>query len=345
MKLSRFLIIALMAAGAALPSRAAQAKVTATIDSTVVEMGSLAHITVNVVDPSHSGTLVNLPKPTTDGEDFDVIDVKCDTTTGGYQYLITIQAYYPKMAAFEPFLYAIGSDTARSEVLALKVLPVSLDSMPVGEDSLPTINPMQSVVNPPRRWYDFIPDEAWWGLIALAICVAVACGIYMYRMYRKTGSILLRKPKPVDPYKLAMSQLNALRDRRLAEAGKEREYYTTLVDILRTYLQGRFQINAMEMSSTQILESLRNNPDTRDNRERISQILEIADFVKFAKVRPLPDDNIKAFNNTLYFVESTKPLPEPDDNGKGKGKAKGKGKGKRKAITKAKGKDKTTKKK
>ena len=319
MKFSRLLIIALMAAGAVLPARASKAKVTATIDSTVVEMGSLAHITINVADPAKSGTMVNLPEPTFDGEAFDVVEVSGDTTEAGYQYNVTIQAFYPGMATIPPFLYAVGNDTARSNVLALKVLPVSLDSMPIGQDSLPTINPMESVVNPPRRWYDFLPDQLWWVAIALALCVALGCGIYMYRMYRKTGSILPRVVKPVDPYELAMRQLNQLRERRLAESGNEREYYTTLVDILRTYLQGRFSINAMEMSSTQILDSLRNNPDTRDNRERISQILEIADFVKFAKVRPLPDDNVKAFNNTLYFVESTKPVPPaPEEATKGK---------------------------
>lgn len=319
MKISRLIIFALMAAGVAMPLRAAKAKVTATIDSTIVEMGSLAHITVNVADASHSGSMVNLPEPTTDGEPFDVIEVAGDTTDAGYQYHLTIQAFYPGMATISPFMYASGNDTARSNVLALKILPVSLDSMPIGQDSLPTINPMESVVNPARRWYDFIPDQIWWVAIALALCVAIACGIYMYRMYRKTGSFLLRVPKPVDPYDWAMQQLNSLRERRLAESGNEREYYTTLVDILRTYLQGRFSINAMEMSSTQILESLRSNPETRDNRERISQILEIADFVKFAKVRPLPDDNVKAFNNTIYFVESTKPLPPAEqDDAKGK---------------------------
>ena len=102
-----------------------------------------------------------------------------------------------------------------------------------------------------------------------------------------------------------MRQLNQLRERRLAESGNEREYYTTLVDILRTYLQGRFSINAMEMSSTQILDSLRNNPDTRDNRERISQILEIADFVKFAKHLASDEDNAKALPSAVRFVTST----------------------------------------
>jgi len=72
----------------------------------------------------------------------------------------------------------------------------------------------------------------------------------------------------------------------------------------------------MEMSSTQILASLRENPDTRGNHTRIKQILELADFVKFAKVRPMPDDNIKTYNNVVQFVEETKPAPAPEAEAK-----------------------------
>ena len=69
----------------------------------------------------------------------------------------------------------------------------------------------------------------------------------------------------------------------------------------------------MEMTSRQILGALKNNKETRDKRDYIRQILNMADFVKFAKVRPLPDDNIASFENALKFVEETKPLPPADD--------------------------------
>ncbi len=51
------------------------------------------------------------------------------------------------------------------------------------------------------------------------------------------------------------------------------------------------------------------NSETRMSRPAMNQILEMADFVKFAKVRPLPDDNVKVFNAAIKFVEATKPLP------------------------------------
>jgi hypothetical protein len=113
----------------------------------------------------------------------------------------------------------------------------------------------------------------------------------------------------VPPYQLAMQQLQTLHDEHLCEKGEEKEFYTRLTDILRTYLDARFGINAMEMTSTQIRRSLRENADTKMSEKYMSRILEIADFVKFAKIRPLPEDNASAYKSALQFVEDTKPAP------------------------------------
>ena len=66
----------------------------------------------------------------------------------------------------------------------------------------------------------------------------------------------------------------------------------------------------MEMTTTQIIESLNSNNETVDSKSYVEQVLEIADFVKFAKVRPLPDDNVKSDNWALQFVKETKPIEE-----------------------------------
>lgn len=277
-------------------------KVTASIDSTVLEMGSRAVITVDIADAAKKGQLIDLPEAGTEQEGIDYIKVEADTFGGGYQYKIQIQAFEPGQITFAPFRYVTDGDTAESDFLTLKVMPVDLDS-------LETINPMESIVNPPRKWFDYIPGWVLWVILAIALITIVIC---VALLYKKNGGLIIHKPKPVDPYEAAMSELNRLRERHLPESGREKEYYTTLVDILRVYLERRFGINAMEMSSTQILQSLRSNPETRDNQPRIKQILEIADFVKFANVRPMPDDNIKTFNNVVQFVEDTKPLPEPE---------------------------------
>ncbi len=306
MKIFRNIAVAFALSAALAQPAAAQLKISASVDSTFVEMGSRATITLNVIDSSHAGEVIDLPESGAEADAFDFIDVKCDTTPAGYKYNMLIQAWYPGVLTFSPFRYAVGEDTVESEILTLKVMPVPIDSTK-------TLNPMESVANPPRAWYDYIPEWMPWALMGLLLAVLIALGVYLYIVYRKTGTIIMHKPKPIDPYAEAMAALGRLRASRMAESGKEKEYYTTLIDILRRYLDLRFGINAMEMSSTQILASLRHNNETRGDQPRIKQILDLADIVKFAKVRPMPDDNIKSFNTVEQFVESTKPVPvEPE---------------------------------
>lgn len=75
----------------------------------------------------------------------------------------------------------------------------------------------------------------------------------------------------------------------------------------------------MEMTTTQIKRAVRDNDTTRNSTERMARILEMADFVKFAKVRPLPEDNTSSFNSAVAFIEDTRPQPEPDPAEQGTG--------------------------
>ena len=217
----------------------------------------------------------------------------------------TIQAFDPGEVTIPPFavLPAPGADTAFSNVVTFKVLPVDVDS-------LATIHPMASVVSAQSRWYDYIPNWLIWLLAGLAVAAAA---VWAYFTFHRHRVVVEERRKPVvPPYELAVQRLNDLQQRHLPENGHEKEYYTRLVDILRDYLQGRFGINAMEMTSTQIVKALRDNPQTRMTADEIRAVLSVADFVKFAKVRPLPDDNIRSFNRAISFVEQTRPKPEPE---------------------------------
>lgn len=61
------------------------------------------------------------------------------------------------------------------------------------------------------------------------------------------------------------------------------------------------------------MSTLADQTDVRDKRDYVRKILDIADFVKFAKVRPLPADNVAAFDNAVNFVKETV-VEEKQDN-------------------------------
>lgn len=312
----RFLYILLSAIclSASMVSIAAPVSVKATLDSAYILMGKQTLLHLEVVKNASTAGQIVLPQGDTLTREVEVIGVQRNDTVdlgnNRVQILhdIIIQSFDSGLYTLPPILYVAGNDTFRSNELALKVLPVAVDS-------LKTIHDYAGVQEPNTRFYDYLPDfvtDYWWILVVL---IVIAAGIWAYWKYFRKGEIpLVHKKKETPPYDVAIQELNRLKESHLCERGQEKEYYTRLTDILRVYLDKRFGINAMEMTSSQIVSILSSNNETKGPDKYIRSILEIADFVKFAKVRPLPDDNANVFAWAMQFVEDTKPAPDPVDN-------------------------------
>lgn len=221
--------------------------------------------------------------------------------------VVPVQVFDSGFYRLPPFVYISASDSAASNQVELTVVPVK-----VGENE--AIADYQDISDPSdRSFWDWMPDwlyDLWW--LWLLLILAVIAALYFGRKYRKTGKFisLPEKPQP-KPWTVALERLERLKEKNLWENGMEKEYFTDLTDILRDYLFQRFGINAMEMTSRQIMQTLSDQADVKDKRAYVRKILDIADFVKFAKVRPLPADNVEAFENAINFIKETIPT-EPN---------------------------------
>ena len=312
MKLSKIILTAAIALTATGMS-AQDLKVTAQLDSTVMTQGYRTNLHVTVLGPADA-SLVAWPEKGGQLGGVDVADISHQTTDLGNGrretiYTLTLQPFDPDTVTLPPLRVASGRDTAESRALVLKVLPVELDS-------LTEIHPLEGPVAYPSKWYDWVPQwvSDYWAWIFIALGL-IAAGIAAFLYWRRGGTVMVRRKRIVPPYELAMRRLGQLRERRLAESGHEKEYYTELTDILRQYLDGRFGINATKTPPQNTRRPRRAHEATRLSADRMRAVLEVADFVKFAKMRPLPDDNVKAYNSAVAFVEDTKPAPEPEDDG------------------------------
>lgn len=296
----------------------AQTQIQANADSTTLVMGDRVTVNLEILKDSHSGELLNLPKKNQDYNGLEFLDITADSTqlsNGRIQlkYNLYFQAFDPsELLTMPAFAYAIGHDTVYSDILTFKVLPVVLSPElgdPEDIENL-TIHPDEGPVSIPARWYDWIPD--WWIWVVVAL-IAIALGIVIYLLYKKNGSSIFIPRRLPTPYEIATQRLQELKRRRLIEQGQTKVYYTELIDILRTYLEGRFGINAMEMPTKQILRKLRENKETHLSSAQMEQVLQLADFVKFAAANPDPLEGQKTFNTISDFVLSTKPEPTPEE--------------------------------
>ncbi len=97
-----------------------------------------------------------------------------------------------------------------------------------------------------------------------------------------------------------------------------------ITDTLRRYIVDRFGINAMEMTSGEILDIIRKQQEATSVYESLKQIMQLADFVKFAKMNPLPDENDLSLMNAYLFINQTKveEIPVPGEGEKAEGEVK-----------------------
>ena len=214
---------------------------------------------------------------------------------------LIIQSFDSGMWVIKPIPYVVNGDTAYSNQLTLKVLPVDVSQMKDIHD----IKPVEDV---PFNLLDWLPNYWWAWLLGLLL---IGAGIWVYRKYYKKGINPLKpNKKRLPPYEEAMINLQNLKAAQLWQQGQEKEYFTGLTDILRVYIDRRFDINAVEMTSSQIIDTLKKNEETKAVNEQLEMILEIADIVKFANARPLADDNEVAYQRAVNFVEATRPVVE-----------------------------------
>lgn len=222
---------------------------------------------------------------------------------------VLITSFDSSLYLLPPVLAIDGRDTILSNQVALKV-----STVPVNVDKPEEFADIKDVWKPPFVWSDYYP----WIIGILAVLLLMALAYYIVKRIRERKSLIpfaqLEKPK-LPPYEQAIKELDEIKQSKLWQQGKEKEYFTSITDTLRRYLVDRFGINAMEKTSAEILDSVKGIDEIVPAFEKLEQVLKLADFVKFAKFRPLPDENDLSLVNAYFFVNQTKPveIPNPEE--------------------------------
>jgi hypothetical protein len=161
--------------------------------------------------------------------------------------------------------------------------------MPTTPPQAPTPAPLHDITGP---WaLSDIPLE-WMIGGALALIVLVLIGLAIW-------SARSRKPK-LTPREVALRDLEALRGRPLTPY----EFGVRASDVLRTFLHEAFGLDAMNRTSLEFLESLRDDPVFDMNQKAaLAAFLEAADLMKFARVDAAREEIAQLMDTARRLVE------------------------------------------
>ncbi|MEI7525374.1 MAG: hypothetical protein WCJ95_13635 [Mariniphaga sp.] len=201
------------------------------------------------------------------------------------------------------------TDSLRSNSLTLVVKYPSVDLKKGPVD-------IKKPFNAPVTFKEIAP----WLLAIILLAAIVFLVIYAISRRRKNRPLFQRPAKPkLPPHIIALQELDKLKSEQLWQQEKVKDYYTRLTDIVRIYIEERFEMAAMEQTTPEILTGFKNLKADIDSKSvlELKQILELADLVKFAKLTPLPDENFNMLSNAYLFVKETTnevvtTTPEPE---------------------------------
>jgi hypothetical protein len=233
----------------------------------------------------------------------DTIPLDNDRIQLKFDYLVT--SFDSALYLLPPFKVILNTDTVYSNELALKV-----STIPVNTESKQFYD-IKEVIKPRFVLADYLLIA----LVIFAILIAIVIIIFVvyFLITQKTLTPFKKEEPPLPPHIRALRQLDAIKMQKLWQQGRVKEYHSEITDTLRRYIEERFGIGAMEMTSGEILETIRRYSDADISYDNLKQILILADFVKFAKYNPLPDENELSLMNAYLFVNNTQKEEIPEE--------------------------------
>ena len=285
-----------------------QAQVTSAIDTTQIRIVEEINLTIEAV--ADTTALVLFPEGKTFGS-LEVIDsYKIDTALADSKYRL-IKRY--GLTQFDSGHYTlpalrvmIGDRAFNTDSVAIEVLDVPVDTT---QQKMFDIKPAIEVNRPPFDWMLLL----YW-----VAPILVVIGLVWFFLRRK--KLKEAREKQLPPYEEAMVALQQLDASNLLKDEKEKEYYSSLTEIVKRYLDREVDDRALESTSDELIERLLLHKDAghfkfdQETIRKLDAILKRADLVKFAKMR---QDFVQAQadrSSVEAIINETKEaLPEPTE--------------------------------
>jgi len=303
-----YIVLFVLFSGSFNALRGQEVMVKASIDSTDILIGDRLKILLEIEKPKD--LKIQFPQiPDTFSSHLEVVNrTKIDTIKQGNKERIKlsqkifITSFDSGMHQIPPFYFKMKDgkflDSTATKLLAFRVHAIKIDTTKGPVD-------IKAVYAAPLSLKEVTPY-----ILGIILIAALLFFIFYYiRWKKKNIPIFSKQEKPAEPaHIIALRELDRIKAQQLWQKEKIKQYYSEVADTIRIYIQNRFDIPAMEFTSSEILGTFKQSKDLIDGSslDQLQHILSLADLVKFAKYTPLTDDNNLTLMNAYFFVNQTK---------------------------------------
>ncbi len=289
-----------------------QIQVDASFDTTAIKIGEQLHLNVEVLFPSDAK--VAFPQFGDSIGKIEIVDrTKLDTLksedgkSATYKQSLTITAFDPGNYMLQPFYFYYQLATSKTiDSIATNTLYLQVQTIAV--DTNKVIKDIKAPLDVPYTLEEFLPYIIM-GLIALAIILIILW--YIKKKNRQKLPVIIQPP-PRPAHEIALEALHKTEAQKLWQDGHYKQYQSEVSDTIRMYIENRFSIPALELTTDETLKHLKRNLITAEAHEKLKYMLQLADMVKFAKAIPLGSENEMVMEYAYQFIALTKPATISD---------------------------------
>lgn len=219
---------------------------------------------------------------------------------------IIVTSYDSGFYYIPEFVFETATEKVTSNPVGLTVNTVQVN------EQTDDIHAEKDIMSAPFSWIEF---ARWSGIgLAIILIIAIIVLLLMRFVFNKKVTILPEEPEVILPaHVVALEKLEQIKTEKIWQQGQIKQFYTELTDVIREYLENGYSINAMEMTTDEIVALVKKNKDLDEIRLVLKEMLELSDLVKFAKFVPLENENEKAVLDAFMIVEKTTKEEETEE--------------------------------
>src|ERR1035437_1025589 len=285
-------------------------KATAKLDGNSIKIGDQVKLHLSVQHPSNY--LLNWASPPDSLGKIEIVESSKIDTLGKKDSSIIIETQTVIITSFDSGFYAIppfvfsykkGKDTveytAETQPLLLTVNTIDVDTSKAFKD-------IKAPLETPYNFAEFWAQYKWYCIGGLA-AILIGLGVWYYLTHRKkVVPVVVEKIITRPAHEIAFEELKKVEAEKLWQQGFIKQYYSAVTDVIRAYIENRYHIIAMELTTDEILSQFKTRPINPLAKEKLTHMLQLSDLVKFAKVQPLPNEHDLCLTDAYSFVNLTK---------------------------------------
>ncbi len=199
--------------------------------------------------------------------------------------------------------YAYTDEKGESVEKTLNTDPITIHVKRTAPKDATEIHEIKGPVELPFDWRPYL---LWGGGFLLAALIAGLVIFYLKKLAPSRREAAKLAP-PLPAHEQALNELERIRKLNLLEEGKHKEFYDLVTDALRRYIGARYDFNAIDMTTGEIIRALDGRMRRLGIKESIGDILRESDLVKFADHSPPPERGEKLIDECRSIVEETMP--------------------------------------